>query len=452
VSAVRAEGVPSAPTVRVTAPDVRQRTNPLTAETRWWHVFGDPVLNQLCETAGRDNDRIRVAAARSLQARARAAEATSVGQPHLEARLSATDASGPLINAAGGNGRLLEAGASLSWELDLLHRIGDGRRAARLDARAEAQLAGATRLLVLAEVSETYFEIRHLDALRRLAAETAEAYAASLALTEGRLASGSVAELDVERARLELAEVQADQIRLEETRQTRVHALAVLTGTRPEDFQLAETTMAVSLPAIPTGLPSTLLTRRPDVAAMQLQLDATQLRAGIAHHAWFPNFGMTGTGGFASSSLSDLLATSAQSWTVGLLLGLPILDGGQNKARIALAEAEVTSQTARYRQTLLTSLAEVADQLVTLQSLTRQDRLRRDETAAASRAEILARSRFDRGMASQLDVLDAQRSALKARRAVLEVHSRQRLATVRLIRALGGGWDVAANETGGTAS
>jgi multidrug efflux system outer membrane protein len=210
--------------------------------------------------------------------------------------------------------------------------------------------------------------------------------------------------------------------------------------------------MAVSLPAIPTGLPSTLLTRRPDVAAMQLQLDATQLRAGIAHHAWFPNLGLTGTGGFASSSLSDLLTTSAQSWTVGLLLGLPILDGGQNKARIALAEAEVTSQTARYRQTVLTSLAEVADQLVTLQSLTRQDHLRRDETAAASWAEILTRSRFDRGMASQLDVLDAQRSALKARRAVLEVQSRQRLATVRLIRALGGGWDISANEPGGTAS
>ncbi len=408
------------------------------AQGRWWTVFADPVLDQLVEQASRSNNSVQVAAARLAQARA-IAGATDANRA-VQLGLGAGAVRQKDSTTGNSPQTVVSAGANLSYEVDLFGKLAGASNAASLDARAREALLRSTQLLVQADVAQTYLSLRAIDAERALVQDTLQAHRNSLRLTEVRFKEGDVAELDVARARSEVAATESDGLALEQRRAGLEHALAVLVGQVASRFQVAPTDWTAALPAIPAGVPSTVLTRRPDVAAAQSSLQSAQARVGVANAAWFPDFSLTANGGYAAPELKDLFKLSARAWGVGALFSLPILDGGRREAGVQNANAELDIALANYREQVLVAFRDVEDQLSALRLLADQSQAQSRSVASASRATVLSDSRYRNGFVSQLELLDAQRSELRNRRQALQVKTSQYLATVGLIRALGGGW------------
>jgi multidrug efflux system outer membrane protein len=273
--------------------------------------------------------------------------------------------------------------------------------------------------------------------------DTVAAYGETLRLTESRLRAGDVAELDVARVRTEVEATRSEALALERRRAELEHALAVLVGELPSNFAIAEVDWSGAPPAIPAGLPSALLTRRPDVSAAQGAMLAAQARVGVAQAAWFPSLALTASGGYASPELGDLFKWSARAWGVGALLSLPLFDGGRREAGVQGAVAQFDGAAASYRDSVLGAFRDVEDQLSSLRLLNAQAEVQARAVASASRATVLSDSRYRNGLVSQLELLDARRSEAGNRRQALQVRAAQYQATVALIRALGGGWDAA---------
>ena len=411
------------------------------ADGQWWRAFDDPVMAELVERAARENNGIQIAAARLAQARAflRASDANRAPQFGLGAGASrGTDAA-----AGGAPTTVLNAGASLSYELDLFKRLANTSQAASLDAQAREALLRSTRLLVQADTAQTYLALRAIDEERALVRDTVVAYRDTLDLIERRFRAGDIAELDVARVRTQVAATEAEALGLDRRRAEFEHALAVLVGAAASDFAVPVAPWSSALPVIPAGVPSTVLTRRPDVAAAQNTVQAAQARVGVAHAAWFPELKLTAAGGFASPELGDIFKWSARSWGIGALLSLPLFDGGRREAGVQNAAAELDAALAAYREQVLIAFREVEDQLSALRLLAEQSDAQARAIAAASRATTLSNSRYRNGLVSQLDLLDAQRSELANRRQALQVRSAQYQATVGLVRSLGGGWGAA---------
>jgi multidrug efflux system outer membrane protein len=384
---------------------------------------------------------VQQAAARLAQARAVARITDADRWPQVGLGAGAVRVDG-LPNAPAGNPlTLATVGANLSYEVDLFGRLSRASQAAALDAHAREGLLQSTRLLVQAEVAQTYLALRAIDAERELVRGTVRAYVDTQRLTERRFNAGDVAELDVARSRTEVAATESEAIALDRRRAELEHALAVLVGEVPSSFRLAEADWNTRLPVIPAGVPATVLTRRPDVSAAQDSLLAAQQRVGVAKAAWFPNIALTASGGQASSEISDLFKWSARAWSVGALLALPIIDGGRRDAGVKFASAEMDGALARYREQVLGAFRDVEDQLAALHTLAEQADAQSRAVASASRTTTLSDARYRGGFVSQLELLDAQRSELRNRRQALQVRSAQYQATVGLVRALGGGWD-----------
>jgi multidrug efflux system outer membrane protein len=414
------------------------------APEAWWQVFDDPVLDQLEATAAAGNTSLQGAAARLARARALVRDARAARVPQLGLRAGGSRQGGPIVNAAGGEGTLLTTLAELSWEVDLFGRLQQTVDAAALDAQSQEALLRDARLLVQGNVAQAYFELRALDAERALVDAAAGAWRETVAITGQRLRSGSVAELELVRAQAELAAIEAQAQALQRRRTLLEHALALLAGVPASSFELPAAEWRAALPAIPAGVPASVLTRRPDIAAAQRAVQAAQTRAGLARTAWFPSLTLTASGGTASPDLGQLLAASARAWSIAAVVGGMLLDGGRREAGIALADADLDAAAAAYREQILTALREVEDQLASVQLLAAQSRTAATAVDLGHRATVLAESRYRSGLASQLDVLDARRTELRNERDALQVQSARYQAAVGLIRALGGGWDVAA--------
>jgi multidrug efflux system outer membrane protein len=407
----------------------------------WWRVFADPILNQLVARADRNNTSIELAAARLAQARALVRSSGAGRYPQLGIGAAASRQGGPLVNAAGSDGTLFSAGASLSYELDLSGRLAKAVDAERLDAEARDAMLQSTRLMVQADVATAYFSLRALDAERTLLHQMQSEYRQQLALTERRERAGYAAELDVQLNRSELAAVDGEALALDQRRAELEHALALLTGELASGFELAEARWDGAPPVIPAGIPSRLLARRPDVSAAQRTVQAQQARRRAARLAWFPNLVLTSSGGYASGDLDDLFRMSMRAWGVGALLALPVLDGGRRSANLQRADAELEATLAAYREQVLVAFRDVEDQLSALRLLAEQVRVQAGALASTARASVLAQSRYHSGQSSQLDVLLVQRDEFKAKRQAVRLRLAQYQATVGLVRALGGSWD-----------
>lgn len=410
------------------------------ARGEWWKTFGDPVLDDLIARAERNNANVKIAAARLEQARAlvRSARADQMPQLGVDAGVSRV---GGIVNGSGGPARSFAfAGANLGYEVDLFGKLSRTTDAARLDAAAREGLLQSARLLVQAEVAQTYLALRALDVERALVRSTVTAYRETLDLTERRFRAGDVAELDVSRAKTEVAATESEAIAIDRRRAELEHALAVLVGDVASQFDLPVTEWTTALPVIPAGVPSTVLTRRPDISAAQNSMLAAQTRVGVAKAAWFPDLTLTATGGYASPELSDIFKWSARAWGVGALLSLPIFDGGRREAGILASSAQLDESVARYREQVLVAFRDVEDQLSALRLLAEQSEAQSRAVSAATRTTTLSDARYRNGLVSQLDLLDARRSELRNRRQALQVRSAQYQATVGLVRALGGGW------------
>ena len=423
------------------------QAKPAEAQSRgeWWKAFGDPVLDDLVARADRNSTSVQLAAARLNQARALLRSANADRLPQVG--VSAGASRGNLANAPGDStpGNVFSAGANVAWEADVFGRLAKASQAAALDAQASEALLQSTRLLVQSDVAQSYFTLRALDAERALVRQSVEAYRDTLRLTERRYQAGDVAELDLARVKAEVASTESQALALDRSRAEAEHALAVLLGEVPSQFALTGLREAGEwagpLPIVPPGVPGTLLTRRPDVAAAQNSMLAAQKRVGVAQAAWFPDVSLTANGGFASSEIGDLFKWSARSWGVGALLSLPVFDGGRRAAGVQGANAQWDAAAASYREQVLVAFKDVEDQLAALRLLAEQAQAQGRAVDSAARTTALSDTRYRNGFVSQLDLLDAQRSELRNRRQALQVRAAQYQATVGLVRAIGGGWD-----------
>jgi len=421
---------------------------PAEAQSRgeWWKAFADPALDALVQRAGERNTDIQVAAARLTQARALLQSANADRMPQVGVGAGAsrgTDANATSMPRPVGS--QFDVGATLSYELDLFGRLSNASRAAALDAQQREALLQSTRLLVQAGTAQTYLALRSADEELALMTDTVASYRNTERLVERRLNAGDVAELDLERIRTQVAATESEAIAVQRRRAELEHALAVLVGDSASGFSVAPVTAwATALPVIPAGVPGTVLTRRPDVAAAQAGMLAAQARVGVAKAAWFPAVNLTASGGLASPDLDDLFRWSARAWGVGALLSLPIFDGGRREAGERTAAAQLDAQTAVYRDAVLVAFRDVEDQLSALRLLANQAEAQGRAVAAAGRASRLSESRYRNGLVSQIDLLDAQRSELLNKRQALQVRTAQYQATVGLVRALGGSWDTPA--------
>lgn len=405
----------------------------------WWTIFSDPALDILIVRAQKSNSNIQEAAARLSQARAQLRGARAAQLPQVAIGGNASRQTGPLINAAGGGGTLLSLGASLSYEVDVLGRLSKTKKAARLDADAADKLVQSARLMVEADTAQAYYEIRTIDEERALLTKAIASEERALAIVEARIRNGFAAELEQSRARGQLATLLSERLALDRRRAEVEHSLSFLMGEAPSALNIGGTALSAP-PSIPADIPSAVLARRPDVAAADKKLGAATLRVGVAKTSWLPQLSLTTSRGYASSSLGTLLQSATQNFGINFLLSLPFLDGGRRAAAIKSANADVDLAAAEYRTQILTALRDVEDQLSAVRLLGDQASALGEAGVANARARVITQARFDNGLISQLELIEASRVQLESARDAVQNKFARYVATIGLVRALGGGW------------
>nr|WP_091871931.1 efflux transporter outer membrane subunit [Massilia yuzhufengensis] len=403
----------------------------------WWQLFNDPLLDELAASVEVSNQNVAVAVANYAQARAQVAQQRAALFPSVSLGLSG-DRSGVRGQGADSAYRLNLGG---SWEPDVWGRLRAGVTSAQAGADATAADLASARLSAQGELAANYFTVRALDAQRALLARTITGYERELQITQNRFNVGIVARTDVLQAETQLANARNDELSLRRQRAQFEHAIAILVGKAPAEFTLAALPeWRVSVPAIPVGVPATLLQRRPDIAAAERDVAAANAEIGIARAAYFPNIGLSGSLGTGGSRVGDLFSASNAAWSFGLSAAQSIFNAGATRASVAGAEARHQAAVARYRQTVLTAFADVEDQLTAVRVLEQQQDLRRIASESADKVEQQIMNRYRAGQVSYSEVVQAQATALNARRSLVQVQADRQSAAVALIQALGGGW------------
>ncbi|ANB75878.1 RND transporter [Paraburkholderia phytofirmans OLGA172] len=417
---------------------------------KWWVIFDDATLNDLEEQALSANQKLAAAAARVKEARAlqqvsRADLFPTVGAGFGPTREKVTSAS--QFRPDGGDvpaQTLWRAQATASYEADLFGRVSDAVKASAAESEASQALLRSVQLSLQADVAANYFKVRELDAELQVYAQNVSLREQQLKLVQSKFANGDIAELDVARARAELATARSDEMTAQRQRATAEHSLAVLLGKAPAGFSMASNPLKPVLIRIPPGLPSALLERRPDIAAAERATAAANARIGVAKAAYFPSLSITGNAGFESATLGDLFKWSSRAFLLGPLAGtaltVPMFDGGRRKGNLANARAVFDEDAANYRQQVLQAFQEVEDNLSDLRILEQQTQTENEAVHASQRAAEISQTQYKDGAVNYLDVIDAERTVLQSQTTAVQLSGVQAAATVNLIRALGGGW------------
>jgi multidrug efflux system outer membrane protein len=415
----------------------------------WWRAFGDPALDRLVAEATANNQNLSVAAARVKQARAVAGIAEADRIPQVGVGVGAQRAQQAPVEAGLVPGTRMTPGtrykASLgaSYEVDLFGRVSGAVAAARGDAAASEATYRSVLLSLQADVAQTYFRLRSLDAEMTTVGKTVELREESVRITSHRFEAGDIGEFDLARAKTELATARAEAIGLQRQRATAEHALAVLLGKPAAAFSAPSRPLqdGETLPAIPAGLPSSLLERRPDIARAQRAMEADYARIGVARSAMFPALSVGANGGGVAGTFGDVFNWSSRSWLLGAALSMPLIDGGRNRNNVLRSEAALEEAVGSYRQSVLSAFAEVEDNLAGLRVLADQGLEVEQALVSARRSAELAGKLYGAGRSSYLDLLDAQRNLAAVERGAVQLRGERAATTVALIRALGGGWD-----------
>ncbi len=297
------------------------------------------------------------------------------------------------------------------------------------------------RLSLHAELALDYMQARSLDAEEELLQSTVAAYTEALKLTENRFHGGLASEVDVEQARTTLETTRAQTIDIESERVTFEHAIATLIGKPAPSFTLPPTPLHMEPPSVPVGLPSEILQRRPDVAAAERNIQAANANIGVAKAAYYPSIPLTGSAGFESSSITNLLTGPSAFWTLAGSAIETIFDGGRRRSVSEQARAAYDQTAANYQQTVLSAFQEVEDNLAALRILADEANTEAVAVAAAQRSLQLSMNRYNGGVTTYLEVTTAQAAALTDERTQVQILGRRMTDTVLLIKALGGGWD-----------
>jgi len=409
----------------------------------WWQLFGDPVLNQLVARVEVSNQNVAIAVAAYAQARALVREQRASLFPLVTLNSGASRSRSGGSTSTGSTGRVgnnYQLSIGGSWEPDVWGRLGRAVDGASAGAQASAADLASAKLSAQGELAANYFALRQTDAQKLLLESTLEGYQRAVEITRNRYTAGIVAKTDVLQAQTQLANAQADNAGLVRQRAQLEHAIAVLVGEAPGNFSLPPVTWNPSVPDIPVGVPSTLLQRRPDIAAAERRVASANEQIGIAKSAYYPSLSLSASGGASASRVADLFSAPGLVWSLGLSAAQLIFDAGTTGARVDGATASYEQSVARYRQTVLVAFQDVEDQLAATRVLQVQQELRRQASEAADQVEQQVLNRYRSGQVGYTEVIAAQATALSARRALVQAMADRQTTAVALIQSLGGGW------------
>ena len=420
----------------------------LQSRGNWWEMFNDPLLNELEAQVNISNQNLIQAEAQFRQARALVQSARAGYFPTLSGNVSSSrSGSSSSSNSSSNNSSSSHSSTNHSlsldttWEIDVWGRVRRSVEANRASAEASLGDLEAAKLSAQAELAQNYFQLRSLDTQKRLFEETIAALSKSLQLTKNRYALGVAAQADVVQAETQLKSTMATALDIGVDRAQLEHAIALLIGKPASVFSIPRAPLPSALPVVPVGLPSALLERRPDIAAAERRVMAANAEIGVAKSAYFPRVTLSATGGFQSASVADWLTVPNRFWSVGPALAATLFDGGLRRAQTDQAIAAYDGTVAAYRQTVLTGLKEVEDNVVALRILEDESRVQEEALQAARRSTVLATNQYKAGTVSYLDVITTQTAALSNERTAVNITNRRLSASIALIKALGGGWD-----------
>ena len=423
-----------------------------TLRGKWWEIYQDPQLNALEEKINISNQSLKAAQAQFAQARATVRYNRADYYPTITAGVSATrerlSTNRPLGKFSGGvTTNDLVIPVDMSYEPDVWGRVRRTVEAARADAQATLADLEAVRLSVHAELAVDYFQARELDAEAQLLDSTVASYIKQLELTENRYRGGVASQVDVAQAQTQLETARAQAIDVREQRTQFEHAMAVLVGEPASSFNLPVAALGAIPPAIPPGLPSQLLERRPDIAANERLMASANARIGVAKAAYFPLFNLFPSAGFESTTITNWLSNPSAFAAVGASAVVTAFDVGRRRAASDQARAFYDQTVANYRQNVLTAYQEVEDNLAALRLLEDEFNTETAAVAAAEHSLALSNNRYRGGVTTYLEVITAQTTALANERTAVQISGRRMVDNVLLIKALGGGWDAASLST-----
>jgi multidrug efflux system outer membrane protein len=413
------------------------------ANIPWWGVLQDTTLQGLIRIALRENRDLHVALARVNEARALLGiqRLELLPQIDIQGRVGRAEGADSLLTGVGSD-EIGFLGATVSWELDLwgrLRRLNESAKAALL---ASEQGRRGVILIVVSEVARAYLELLDLDAQVAIADSQVSIRRQSLDLARSRFQGGLTSELDVSQGENALAVAEGTRARTLRQRTQKENELSVLLGRPPGNLPRGLSLMEQQFPnVIPAGLPAELLERRPDVRQAEEQLHAANARIGAAIASLFPTISLTAAGGTVSDDLGRLFEGGTGFWNIAANLLQPILNSGRNLKQVAAERARTEAAVGQYERTVLTAFQEVEDGIVSVQRLREEADAAARAATAARRSVVLAGKRYEGGVDNYLNLLDAQRAQLEAELQESQLQQQQRVAVVRLYRALGGGWD-----------
>jgi NodT family efflux transporter outer membrane factor (OMF) lipoprotein len=417
----------------------------------WWSIFAEPELNGYEAQAIKANQTIEIARNQLAQARASVRITQSGWFPQLTAGASAQrgrnsanqpTASGvPLSGAATQNTFTIPF--NVSWEADVFGGVRRGVESSNALYQAQAASLENVRLLITSELAVDYFSLRELDVEIAVVESAAEYQAKALRLVQNRHEGGVASGLDVAQQETQLNATRTQATLLRQQRAQFEHAIAALVGVPAPLFTVPVKPLTVEPPVIPAGLPSDVLERRPDVAQAERQMAAQNAQIGVARAAFFPSIGISGSGGFESIDLANLLSAPSGFWALGANVAQTVFSGGRRKAQMDFAKSGYDAAVANYRQSVLTSFQEVEDGLSGLRILADAARTQQLAVDAAQRALKIATDRYTGGLVTYLDVITAEQTLLDNQRLAAQILRQRLITSVGLIKALGGGWDAA---------
>jgi NodT family efflux transporter outer membrane factor (OMF) lipoprotein len=401
---------------------------------RWWELYNDAALNALEEQVGVSNQNVLQAEAQYREAKA----AVSVARAALLPVVTADPAA-----AVGepGNQKSFSLPFNIAWEPDLWGNIRRGVTASAATAQSLSANVGNARLLYQAELAQDYFGLHGNDTEAELLTRTEASYEEYLTLTQNRFSAGIASDLDVAQAETQLYFVQSQLMDLGVERAALEHAIAILTGKAPAELAIPPVTLTTSPPPVPLGVPSELLERRPDIAGAERQVAAANEQIGIAMAAFYPTLSLTGSAGVESSSLAKWFTWPSRFWSVGPQLAQTLFDAGRRRGVVAEQRAAYDATVAAYRETVLTAMQQVEDNLAALRILAEEADKVRQTVQAAHRALDISSAQYRSGTAGYLTVITSQATLLSADVTAVTLLTRRLTASVLLIEALGGGWN-----------
>ncbi len=416
----------------------------------WWEIFNDPTLNELELQAQKTSLGLQAAAARVQQAQAVAGITGSFLYPEvnfnpLATRYAVSKTRPDQPSKQPGNVAYdindFRIPLYASYEVDLWGKVRRLSEAANAQAQANVAVYYTVLLTLEGDVAQIYFLIRASDEDLRILGKNIELRRNARDLVAARAKGGLSSELDLARVQTELAFTQAEAEAAAKRRAELQYSLAVLVGVLPEQFRVDERPLELKAPAIPIGLPSDLLERRPDIAEAERRLAARNAEIGVAKAAYFPSIRLTGAVGVESFDASQLWNENSRIWAMGVSLWQPVFNAGRIGFDVDRAKAAYAENLAAYRERILRAFQEVESALAGLRFLDQQAQYQASALENADKAALLATARYKSGLVALLDVIDAQRTSLQAQRQALQVLNTQMLTTVALIKALGGGWN-----------